>query len=132
MCRSSLSLVTLSSAGLISTDASGATLFLAVLGAQASANVTQANNTPRKRLCFFIFVPFGYLFPGCGQTSRNRKSARKERWKYGGLLMICRVLRQTFRPAKIFPTALVTGHYLNRERSITSLIAFSPASFGCR
>src|SRR5262249_13152251 len=32
--------------------------------------------------CFFIFVPFGYLFPGCGQTLRNRKSAREaEVWR---------------------------------------------------
>jgi hypothetical protein len=29
---------------------------------------------------------------------RNRKSARKEKRKYGALLMICRVRRQTFRP----------------------------------
>jgi hypothetical protein len=78
MCRSSLSLVTLSSADLISADASGATLFLAVSVAQANENVTQANNTPRKRMCFFIFVPFGYLFPSCGQTLRNRK-IRQER-----------------------------------------------------
>ena len=59
-------------------------------------------------MCFFIFVPLGYSFPGCGQTLRNRKSARKERRKYGALSMICRVRRQTFRPAKIFPTALIT------------------------
>src|SRR5262245_38121820 len=91
MCRSSLSLVTLSSAGLISADASGATLFLAVSVAQANENVMQANNTPRKRMCFFIFVPFVYLFPGCGQTLCNRNSARKEGQKYGALLMICRV-----------------------------------------
>src|SRR5262245_8141273 len=101
MCRSSLSLLTLSSAGLISADASGTTLFVVVSEAQAHANVRQANDTPRKRMCFFIFVPFGYLFPVCGQTLRNRKSARKERRKYGALLMICRVRRQTFRPTKI-------------------------------
>jgi hypothetical protein len=83
--------VTLSSADLISADASGATLLFAVLVAQANENVMQANNTPRKRMCFFIFVPFGYLFPGFGQTLRSRKSARKERPKYGALLMICRV-----------------------------------------
>jgi hypothetical protein len=59
-------------------------------------------------MCFFIFVPFGYLFPVCGQTLRDRKSARKERRKYDALLINCRVRRQTFRPAKIFPTALVT------------------------
>src|SRR5215510_16363023 len=102
MCSSSLSLLTLSSAGLISADASGTTLLLVVLGVHANANVTQANNTPRKRMRFFIFVPFGYLFPICGQTLLNRKSTRKGRRKYGPLLMICRVRRQTFRPKKIF------------------------------
>jgi len=56
-------------------------------------------------MCFFIFVSFGYLFPGFGQTKRNGKFAGKGRRKHCALSAICRVQRQAFQATKIIPSA---------------------------